>query len=143
MAEAVFTHIVNQNGLTDRITHIDSFGTAGYHIGDRSDSRTIQTCKNHKIPINHRGQQIKSKHFTEFDYILCMDSSNLYNLKKIQPSNCNSIVEMFGEWRSSSKFDKIIDDPYYGGDDGFERCYLQCVDFSKNFIKKELGINID
>lgn len=143
MAEAVFAHIVKENDLSDKITHIDSFGTAAYHVGDRSDSRTIRTCEKHKVPINHRGQQIKPKHFSQFDYILCMDESNLSNLKRIQPTNSKAVVGMFGEWKESDDFATIVDDPYYGGTDGFETCYKQCVHFSKAFIKKELGINID
>lgn len=142
MAEAVFRKIVNENKLAGTVTHIDSFGTAGYHVGDRSDSRTIQTCKNHDVPINHRGQQIKSKHFTEFDYILCMDDSNLYNLKRLEPKNSTAVVGIFGEWQDGNSFDTVIDDPYYGGSDGFETCYQQCVNFSKALLKKELGVNI-
>lgn len=142
MAEAVFRNIVNANKLNNSVTHIDSFGTAGYHVGDRPDSRTIKTCNTHNVPINHRGQQIKSKHFAEFDYILCMDDSNLYNLKRIEPSDSKAVVGMFGEWKDSDDFDTIIDDPYYGGSDGFEACYKQCVHFSKAFLRKELGVSI-
>lgn len=29
---------------------------------------------------------------------------------------------------------KPIEDPYYGGRDGFETCYTQCVRFSKGFL---------
>lgn len=143
MAEAVFRHIVKQNDLTNKVTYIDSFGTSNYHVGDRSDSRTIQTCKLHNVPINHRGQQIKPKHFSEFDYILCMDTSNLHNLKRIAPLNSTTVIGMFGEWKDNDNYDTVIEDPYYGGDEGFETCYKQCVDFSKAFLKKELGENID
>lgn len=138
MAEAVFRDIVNKSNLQDKFKKIDSFGTAGYHIGDRSDSRTIQTCKDHGVPINHRGQQIKSQHFKEFDYILCMDDSNLYNLMKIKPKDSKVKVSLFGEWKNDPSFDKIVDDPYYGGSDGFETCYQQCVHFTNEFLKREL-----
>jgi low molecular weight phosphotyrosine protein phosphatase len=143
MAEAVFADIVYKQKLNEHIIKIDSFGTSNYHVGDKSDSRTIQTCKNHNVPINHRGQQIKPKHFDEFDYILCMDDSNLYNLQKIQPNNCTAKVAMFGEWKTDPKFDKIIDDPYYGGSNGFEMCYQQCIHFTQEFLRKELNIDIN
>lgn len=142
MAEAVFQHIVDQNNLAHRVTNIDSFGTAGYHVGDRSDSRTIQTCRQHRVPIDHRAQQIKAKHFSQFDYILCMDKSNLYNLEKIKPAGSTAVVSMFGKWKDDNSMDEIVDDPYYGGDDGFEICYEQCLHFSKVFLKRELGVNI-
>ncbi|MDC6274226.1 low molecular weight phosphotyrosine protein phosphatase [Lacticaseibacillus paracasei] len=137
MAEAVFQHIINEKGLGDSV-HVESFGTANYHVGDKPDYRTIATCKRHGIPINHRGQQIKPKHFKEFDFILCMDESNLYNLKRIQPSDSKAKVMLFGEYSTDGKYDKIVDDPYYGGEDGFEACYNQCVHFTENFIKQEL-----
>jgi len=83
MAEAVFADMVNKHNLSDQITDIQSFGTAGYHIGETPDSRTVQTCKEHGVPINHRAQQITPKDFENFDYVLCMDNSNLKNLHKI------------------------------------------------------------
>lgn len=142
MAEAVFSDVVRKHNLGHSVSRIDSFGTASYHVGDRSDSRTIQTCEAHGIRVTHRGQQIKPKHFREFDYILCMDESNLYNLKRIEPANSTAVVGMFGEWKTDESFDTIVDDPYYGGTEGFETCYKQCVHFSKAFLKKELGVNV-
>lgn len=138
MAEAVFSDIVNKANLQSKFKKIDSFGTANYHVGDKPDSRTIQTCINHNVPINHRGQQIKPQHFKEFDYILCMDESNLYNLLKIKPKDSKAKVSLFGAWNNDKSLDKIIDDPYYGGSDGFETCYKQCVHFTNEFLKREL-----
>lgn len=143
MAEAVFAHLVKTNNLSDKITHIESFGTAGYHVGETPDSRTVKTCKSNNVPINHRAQQIKASDFNRFDYVICMDDSNLYNLQRIQPKGNKSTVCIFGNWNTEdSQFDSIVDDPYYGGHNGFEVCYQQCVFFTKNFIKRELGITL-
>lgn len=35
-----------------------SCGTAGYHIGDSPDPRTIKTCKKNGVPIHHSGRKV-------------------------------------------------------------------------------------
>ncbi|CCC67680.1 hypothetical protein NCAS_0A11220 [Naumovozyma castellii] len=138
MAEAVFKHTVKKNHLEDRFKKIDSFGTARYHIGETPDSRSSSTCRKHGVPVDHRAQQIKPAHFTEFDYIICMDESNLKDLRRIQPKGSKAVVCMFGEWNLDGAYDKVVDDPYYGGVDGFEYNFKQVCNFSENFLKKEL-----
>lgn len=78
MAEAVFSDIVNKHGLNSKIKIIDSAGTAGYHIGDFPDTRTIDVCKEHGVPIDHIGRQICKEDFDEFDWILVMDQVREY-----------------------------------------------------------------
>lgn len=138
MAEAVFTHCVKSEGLQDRFSKIDSFGTASYHVGESPDHRSSATCKKHSVPVNHKAQQIKSRHFDEFDYIICMDESNLRNLNRMKPENSKARISLFGEWNTDGKYRKIVDDPYYGGDDGFEYNFQQITHFSKEFLKSEL-----
>lgn len=138
MAEAVFKHKVKSLGVRDRFDKIDSFGTAGYHVGEEPDHRSSSTCRAHGVPVNHRAQQFKAKHFNEFDYVICMDESNYYNLNKIKPANCKSRLHLFGDWNTNNKFNKIVDDPYYGGRDGFEYNFEQLSYFSEQFIEKEL-----
>ncbi|KAJ3031601.1 UNVERIFIED_CONTAM: hypothetical protein HDU68_002204 [Siphonaria sp. JEL0065] len=133
MAEAVFRAQVKELGLEDSFTKIDSAGTAGYHVGDAPDSRSVATCKAHGVPVNHRGQKVKPSDFTTFDYILCMDDSNLSNLKSMQPKGNKAVVKLFGEFDPQGE--RIIEDPYYGGDEGFEHNYQQVVRASRGFIK--------
>jgi low molecular weight phosphotyrosine protein phosphatase len=40
---------------------------------------------------------------------------------------------LFGEF-SGKKKAEIVDDPYYGGSEGFEIAYEQIVRFSNNFL---------
>jgi low molecular weight phosphotyrosine protein phosphatase len=73
-AEAVFKDVVQKKGFYAHFGKIDSAGTAGYHVGDFPDPRTIDICKKHNVPIDHVGQQLKAPHFDEFDWILVMDN---------------------------------------------------------------------
>ncbi|QLG70275.1 hypothetical protein HG535_0A02130 [Zygotorulaspora mrakii] len=138
MAEAVFQNVVRQKNLEDRFHVIDSFGTGGWHCGENPDSRSAATCKFHNVPINHKAQQIKGNHFDKFDYIICMDESNLRNLKRLQPKGSKAKLFLFGNWNTDGKFNKIVDDPYYGGNEGFEYNFKQISYFSEEFLKNEL-----
>lgn len=64
-----------------------------------------------------------------------MDRSNLYDLKRMhERAGGNAKVMLWGEYAGKSKAE-IVDDPYYGGSDGFSATYEQCLRFSKNFLK--------
>ncbi|KAH3684193.1 hypothetical protein WICPIJ_004836 [Wickerhamomyces pijperi] len=138
MAEAVFKHIVKTNNQLDRFTTITSFGTAGYHVGESPDSRSSSTCLKHNVPVSHKAQQIKTKHFDEFDFIICMDESNLSWLKRMKPASSQAKVSLFGDYNTGKKFNTIVDDPYYGENDGFEYNFRQVWYFSEEFLKREL-----
>lgn len=143
MAEAVFRHTVKQNHLEERFEKIDSFGTAGYHVGETPDSRSSSTCRSHGVPVNHRAQQIRAHHFNEFEYIICMDESNYRNLDRLKPKGSKAQIYLFGHWNSDGQFNKIVDDPYYGGKEGFEYNFKQVTYFSKEFLKRELEENVE
>lgn len=138
MAEAVFKHTVASNGLTESFSCIDSFGTAGYHVGEEPDHRSSQTCKKHGVPVDHRAQQLKRDAFDKFDFLIAMDDANLANIERLRPKGSFTKVLMFGEYNRGNKFNRVVDDPYYGGNDGFEYNFKQIEYFSQEFLKREL-----
>ncbi|KAI8092555.1 phosphotyrosine protein phosphatase I superfamily [Halteromyces radiatus] len=133
MAEAVFAHIVQQHQLTERFKKIDSAGTAGYHVGSKPDSRSAATCEKYGAAVNHRAQKVTTQHFKEFDYILCMDESNLEDLLNKKPAGSKAVISLFGEFDPQGE--RIIQDPYYGGIDGFEHNFKQVTRASEGFLK--------
>lgn len=66
-----------------------------------------------------------------------MDRANLENILREQRKKPNgkAKVMLFGEHSGTGKVE-IMDDPYYGGSDGFETAYEQAVRFSGNFLKE-------
>ena len=48
MAESVCRHILESQGLQDQF-HVDSAGTAGYHIGKSPDPRTLKVLEKHGL----------------------------------------------------------------------------------------------
>ncbi|PVV00926.1 hypothetical protein BB560_004673 [Smittium megazygosporum] len=131
MAEAVFKAHVVEAGIEKEI-YVDSAGTSSYHIGSNPDSRTISVCKNNKVPIKHKARRITSQDYKDFDYILGMDEMNLSDLLRLKPKDSNAIVKLFGDF--DPKGESIIEDPYYGGIDGFEYIYNQCSRCSKGLL---------
>ncbi|KAL1928793.1 hypothetical protein VTP01DRAFT_2579 [Rhizomucor pusillus] len=133
MAEAVFAHTVNQKQLRDRFGVIDSAGTAGYHVGETPDHRSAQTCRKHGVPVSHHARKVHKSDFINFDYILCMDESNLEDLREMAPAGTKATIKLFGEFDPEG--DRIIRDPYYGGINGFERNFQQVSRASEGFLQ--------
>lgn len=140
LAEAIFNEKIKKKGLQSSIM-ADSAGTANYHVGENPDPRTVEVASNHSIPVDHKGQQFKKKHASEFDYLVAMDRSNHQNM----------IIEMGNEPDSlflMRDFDlvgkgKDVPDPWYGGMNGFEDVYEildRSIDEFIAFIQKRDSI---
>jgi len=132
LAKAVFQHEVSQAKLSHKFA-IDSCGTAGYHIGKNCDPRTRNVLDKHGIPITHSARQLNQKDY-ESDWIFVMDKSNLSDVLARKPNNSKAKVHMFGEF--DPKGDLIIEDPYYGGEEGFEYNFQQVTRCSRAFLEK-------
>ncbi|XP_060046888.1 low molecular weight phosphotyrosine protein phosphatase-like [Erinaceus europaeus] len=92
--------------------------------------------KKNGVPMGHVAQQIAKEDFASFDYILCMDESNLRDLnrKGNQVKNCKAKIELLGSYNPQKQL--IIEDPYYGNDSKFETIYQQCVCCCRAFQEK-------
>jgi len=119
-AEAVFRHYVERAGLAERIV-IDSAGTHDYHIGAPPDSRTQRAAQQRGFAMaDLRGRQVAAADFSRFDYVLAMDSANLAILSRLMPRDSKTKAQLFLEYAHHHK-EREVPDPYYGGEDGFER----------------------
>merc|ERR1719431_1355034 len=130
IAEACFKELVKQKGVAEKWL-IDSAATSRYEIGSPPDSRGRATMEKHGIYDNveaHRARQITKTDYDKFDYIFGMDESNMRNLKSMAPKgNYKAELLLLGSFDSDKSFKSIIEDPYYGGDEGFEVVFNQCV----------------
>ncbi|EMR83555.1 putative phosphotyrosine protein phosphatase protein [Botrytis cinerea BcDW1] len=83
----------------------------------------------------HKARKVSINDFKNFDYIFAMDSNNLEDLLSLKKrTEGKAKVMLFGEYAGGSSPEEV-DDPYYGGNDGFKAAYEQCTRFSKNFLK--------
>jgi low molecular weight phosphotyrosine protein phosphatase len=144
MAEAVFREETNHPS-NSKFAEIDSAGTGAYHTGSTPDPRTMRTLKANGVTrYKHAARKVAPEDFENFDWIFAMDSDNLYNLENVRDRTKGkkgngdgdekiAKVMLFGDF--GGKKGEEIDDPYYGGDNGFDIAYEQCVRFSKGFLK--------
>jgi len=103
---------------------VDSAGTAGYHVGELPDRRSITTAKQHGIDITYqRSRKFIKNDFQTFDYIFAMDQSNYTNILALaKTEEDHAKVHMILN-QISPNSNAEVPDPYYGGDQGFENVY--------------------
>jgi protein-tyrosine phosphatase len=119
-AEAVFRRQVEQAGLEGEI-FIDSAGTHDYHIGEPPDPRTRQAAMLRGYDMSAlRGRQVSRTDFRNFDYVLAMDNANLSILQRLQPADAGAHLGLFLAFATRHD-QREVPDPYYGGEEGFER----------------------
>ncbi|XP_047243030.1 low molecular weight phosphotyrosine protein phosphatase isoform X2 [Girardinichthys multiradiatus] len=135
IAEAVFRKMATDAGVVDKWV-IDSGATSDWNTGSSPDSRGLACLKKHGIKTSHRARQVTKDDFISFEYILCMDESNLSDLKRKANSvkNCTAKIELLGSYDPQNQL--IIKDPYYGSDEDFEKVYEQCLRCCKAFLEK-------
>lgn len=120
MAEGVFRHLVQREGLVELI-EIDSAGTHAYHIGEPPDPRAQATALRYGVDISMlRGRQASRLDIERFHYILAMDRENLANLRAIAPKGAEQKVRLFLEF-APERPEREVPDPYFGGASGFDR----------------------
>ncbi|MFY7992653.1 MAG: low molecular weight protein-tyrosine-phosphatase [Bacteriovoracaceae bacterium] len=137
LAEGVMKHLVSKIGQAD-FYHIDSAGTASYHIGDLPDSRSRQVALNHGHQLVHKGRQFTRDDFKNFDHILVMDKSNLANILKLAKTDEEkNKVRIITDYDPRPNHPEIVPDPYYGDINDFEAVYQQLVYCCEGFLSKQ------
>lgn len=117
---------------------VDSAGTAGYHIGNPPDKRSIAVAQKYGLDISHqRCRKFSRLDFLEFDLIYVMDRSNFSDVAQLA-SNAQEAQKVKLLLSEVDLDLQEVPDPYYGGDDGFENVY-QMVDQACEAIAKKLN----
>ena len=137
LAEALFRKHVEERGLSDKY-EIDSCGTAAYHVGDQPDSRSRANARLNGLEYTHNGRQVADNDFSEFDYIIPMDSSNAANLRQADPTG-NAHIELMRNYDPGHE-GSDVPDPYYGGEQGFQNVF-EILDRSTDNLLDKLEAN--
>jgi protein-tyrosine phosphatase len=116
---------------------VDSAGTAAYHVGNLPDKRSIEVALKHGIDITtQRARKFTVKDFDAFDVIYAMDESNYQNIVSLatNETDAGKVKLILKESQSNKKVS--VPDPYYGGNQGFEKVY-DMLDIACEFIAKK------
>lgn len=131
MAEAVMRDLVEKHGLTAQIK-IDSAGTGSWHIGEPPHSGTLKKLKAMKVSTSGmKARQLKSSDLDDFDYIVCMDESNVRNTREMLQAHTDAKIFRFLDLTSHKK---DVPDPWYTGD--FEETYSLCAEGCEVLLDK-------
>ncbi|OQD43396.1 protein-tyrosine-phosphatase [Croceivirga radicis] len=133
LAEGIMQSKVNSENV-----FVDSAGTAGYHIGNAPDPRSIAVAKAHGLDISkQRCRKFQTEDFTRFDRIYVMDKSNYTNVlaKATSVEDKQKVRLLLSEIDGKTN---EVPDPYYGGDDGFEKVY-QLINKACDTIAQQLS----
>lgn len=130
MAEAVMRDLVEKRGLTSEIK-VDSAGTSNYHIGEPPHKGTKAKLQEFGISTaGMKARQLMSSDLQNFDYIVCMDASNVSNTLEMLRAQGNTKISRFLDLTPHKK---DVPDPWYTGD--FQETYDLCLEGCEALLK--------
>jgi len=117
---------------------VDSAGTAGYHVGNPPDPRSIAVASKYGIDIGRqRCRKLTKEDLDHFDHIYVMDKSNLANASLLAESSTQQQKITLLLHEGNMPVDEVPD-PYYGGAQGFEHVF-QLIDAACSAIAAKLS----
>jgi protein-tyrosine phosphatase len=121
-AEGVMRGLLREESVEDAVA-VDSAGTGDWHAGSPPDARATVAARARGIALEGSARQIAAADFEEYDLILAADRRNLLDLRAMLPAGARAKLHLLREFdpASAGGGDLDVPDPYYGGDDGFER----------------------
>ena len=122
LAEAIFRHQAEAAGLEGRFA-IDSAGTHGWHEGDPADPRARRVGQRRGVKVTSIARPVVASDFERFDLIVAMDRGHLRELRGRCPTSLRSRIRLMREWDDPQDGDHDVPDPYYDGEEAFERVF--------------------
>lgn len=136
-AEGVFRALA-ERAASRIVTHVDSAGTAGYHIGDPPDPRTQAAAARRGYDLGMlRARQVLREDFSRFDLMLAMDRANLAALQQLAPRDSTARIElMLALSRHPTHVE--VPDPYYGQTADFD-LVVDLVEAASRDLLQQIG----
>lgn len=136
VAEGVMKSKLNKYNLS---IHVDSAGTAAYHIGENPDHRSIKNARKNGVDISQLiARQFEVADFNRFDRIYVMDAQNLKDVLHLAPTKADQLkVKLLLSELKNSSF-KEVPDPYFGGEEGFQLVF-DLLDDACDVVAKKIA----
>lgn len=133
-AEGVMRRLVAGGGLT-RCIAVDSAGTGDWHIGEAPDERAQKAARKRGYDLSKlRGRQVAAADFARFDLFIVMDDANATALTAVCPPEYRDKIRLLMEFATNDD-SRVVVDPYFGGEEGFEKVLDQCEDACEGLLK--------
>jgi len=121
VAEGIMLKLILEKDLN---LFVDSAGTAGYHVGEAPDSRTINNAKKNGVDLTRlKARKFVLDDFDAFDKIYVMDEQNFQTIVSLtQNKEHHKKVNFLLNELYPAK-DLPVPDPYYGDESDFEKVF--------------------
>ena len=121
-AEGIFKKKIKERDL-ENFFFVDSAGTGSWHVGNLADPRMRETALSRGIELTSRSRQIEENDLHEFDHILVIDQDNFDDVQSLTKDCMDSVNSKIKLILSYSKNSQLVEvpDPYYGGQNGFDK----------------------
>ncbi|MDE7082454.1 MAG: low molecular weight phosphotyrosine protein phosphatase [Clostridia bacterium] len=140
MAELILKHLVKERGIENSFD-IKSFGTSDEEEGNPIYPPAKRTLRAHGIDGEHTARQLSLSDVINSDYILVMNSSNLFDVLRLTGGEFgNKIFKLC----SFTPRPRDVADPWYTGD--FEKAFndiYEGVNCFLEYILKEKKFTLD
>jgi protein-tyrosine phosphatase len=123
MAAAVAGAMIEQTGLSDQVV-VESFGTAGYHAGERADPRADAALRRRGWPAGgHRARRLQAADVVAADLVLCADRANVAEVLRLPGTAAGTTkVRLLRSYDpDATATDDEVPDPWGGDDSDFDR----------------------
>ena len=117
MAEKILHENLVTAGLEDRVA-VSSCGIGSWHIGQPMDQRAAAELQRHGYHTEHTAAQVGAAHISA-NLLLAMDTAHVSELVNRGTSFTN--IRLLRSFDPEAPESAVVDDPYYGGADGFTR----------------------
>ena len=120
---------------------VESAGTIGLHAGEAPDKRSIKVARLNGVDISYqKSQKFRTEFFEQFDKIFCMDQNNYKDVLFLAKNeeHQRKVALLMEE---AGMFPLEVPDPYYGGEEGFEKVY-QMLDKACDVIADKYALRI-
>ncbi|MFC7373597.1 low molecular weight protein-tyrosine-phosphatase [Fictibacillus iocasae] len=133
MAEAVFRKLVEDRGLSHKIT-IDSAGTGNWHVGEPPHEGTRGVLSERNISYSgQKARQLRQSDLTDFDYLIGMDAENIGNMHRMASQRKTGRIARLLDFVPRSEFEDVPD-PYFTGN--FQEVYDLVTEGCENLLNE-------
>lgn len=139
-AEAVMAAKIARTHLP---IHLDSAGTANYHIGSPPDSRGIKVGRSLGYDLSDlRARQVSMADFYHFDQIFAMDHENLAHLTKLHTqAKHDAHGRTVADLQLFDPMGKAVADPYYGDETDFVMMFEHLQTVAESHLQNWMTAN--
>lgn len=135
MAEFIFKHMVASRHLTDNFL-IASAATSTEEIWGAVGNPVYPPAREKLASVGiscagKRAVQVKKSDYAAYDYLICMDSNNVRNLRRIVGEDWEGKVSLLLDY--TSRKGTSIADPWYTGN--FDVTYDDIVEGCEGFLE--------